>query len=242
MGSATVRRLLRQFCKVGIWDINQTLGSAMATELGPNAHFVQCDVSSPQSVNTALNSTLQAFSRVDVLVNCAGIIEFIPTYSKETGMHPLEAFDKMMKVNLYGTFNTCRLIARHMVKQQPREGERGVIINTSSISGTEGAKGQTAYSATKGAIIGMTLPMARDLGAFGIRVATIAPGLFLTPMSAPAPKEALDSFAGASSLGRGGDPDEFAHTVQFIIENTYVTGSVFRIDGGTRIPHTYSAS
>lgn len=237
LGLATVRRLLRNVCKVGIWDFNEKLGTSMANELGPSAHFAKCDVSSQQSVAEALESTIKAFSRVDVLVNCAGVMSNHPIYSEVTGVHPMALFEREIKINLYGTFNTCRLVAERMAKQQPKEGERGVIINTASISGIEGTRGQVAYGASKGAVIGMTLPMARDLGSLGIRVATIAPALFSTPLAGPIPAEALKALGNASALGRVGVPDEYAHMVQFIIENTYLTGEVLRLDAGTRLPH-----
>ena len=149
----------------------------------------------------------------------------------------MELFEKIMKVNVGGTFNVCRLVAEQMVKQEKVDGERGVIVNTASVAGFEGQRGQVAYGGSKGAIIGMTLPMARDLGFYGIRVAAIAPGLFVTPMGANVDMAAVKLISAAIVVGRLGDPSEFAHTAQYIVENTYLTGATLRVDGGVRLPH-----
>jgi len=237
LGAATVKLLVQKGCKVAIWDFNDSLGSALSRELGAASIFSKCDVSCPQSVAAAITTTLQSFPRIDILVNCAGIIGGQMMYSKSKGLHSLELFEKIMKVNVYGTFNVCRLVAERMAKQPAIEGERGVIVNTASVAGIEGQRGQVAYGGSKGAIIGMTLPMARDLGALGIRVSAIAPGLFMTPMAENVDKAAVKAIEKSIVVGRFGRAEEYAHTVQYIVENTYVTGTVIRVDGGVRLPH-----
>lgn len=237
LGAATVQLLVQKGCKVGIWDWNEQLGTAFSQQLGAATLFTKCDVSSPESVTAALERTIQAFARVDILVNCAGIIAGEMMYSRSKGLHTIATFERIMKVNVYGTFNVCRLVAERMAKQPAIEGERGVIVNTASVAGIEGQRGQVAYGGSKGAIIGMTLPMARDLGALGIRVAAIAPGLFMTPMAENVDKALTKMIEKSIVLGRFGKAEEYAHTVQYIVENTYVTGTVIRVDGGVRLPH-----
>lgn len=237
LGEATVRLLVGKGCKVSIWDFNEQLGTALAQSLGATTQFTKCDVTCPKSVSAALERAIQSFSRVDILVNCAGIIGSQMMYSRSKGLHSLDLFERIMKVNVYGTFNACRLVAERMAKQPPVEGERGVIVMTASVAGIEGQRGQVAYGGSKGAIIGMTLPMARDLGALNIRVATIAPGLFMTPMAQKVDMAAVEMISKSIVLGRFGRAEEYAHTVQYIVENTYVTGSTFRVDGGVRLAH-----
>lgn len=237
LGAATVKLFHSKGCKVAIWDWNEKLGTALATELGSNAVFSKCDVTCPTSVANALRATLQSFSAVHILINCAGILGAQMMYSSRKGVHPIELFERIMKVNVTGTFNTSRLVAEQMIKQAPIDNERGVIVHTASVAGFEGQRGQVAYGGSKGAIIGMTLPMARDLGTHKIRVAAIAPGLFLTPMAKDVDLDAVKIIAPSIVLGRLGDPGEFAHTAQYIVENTYLTGTTLRVDGGVRLPH-----
>jgi NAD(P)-dependent dehydrogenase (short-subunit alcohol dehydrogenase family) len=219
-------------CKAAIWDCNERKGQALAIEIGAAALYIKCDVSCPVSVESALERTLQAFSRVDILINTAGIF-----YSASIEHLSFSQFDKVVKTNLYGTFNTCRSVAKCMFQQPAIESERGVIINTGSISGIEGRRGQTAYGASKGAVIGMTLPMARDLGAIGIRVLSIAPGFFETPMTEAISQDTKKAVEKEIALKRAGRVEEYARAVQFLIENTYMTGSTLRLDGGMRLPH-----
>lgn len=235
LGEITVRMLCLEGAKVAVWDTNQEKGTQLEQELG--VLFCQVDVCSEGSVKQALERTLSVWSQVHVLVNCAGIA--IQELTFKDSPHSLDSFKKVLEVNLIGVFNTSRLVAAQMVSQ-PGYGntrERGVIINTSSLSAFEGQRGQVAYSASKAGVAGLSLPMARDLGRFKVRVATIAPGLFSTPMSdllKPQLKEALQK---ATCVGRLGYLSEFAHAVKFLIENEYFNGSVLRLDGGMRLPH-----
>ena len=238
LGAATVKILYNEGAKIAIWDVNEDQGKELEKQLGNKSIFCKVDVTDEDSIKGAIQATVEKFGQINVLVNCAGIILGALTLTKQ-GPHSLEAFDRVMKVNISGTFNVLRLVAQQMASQAGLgpENERGVIINTASVAGYEGQRGQAAYGTSKGAIIGMTLPVARDLAYYNIRVATIAPGLFVTPMGDMLNKKTTESLQKAILLGRFGDPSEFALTAKFIIENAYITGSVFRIDGGVRLPH-----
>jgi NAD(P)-dependent dehydrogenase (short-subunit alcohol dehydrogenase family) len=236
LGEATVRRYVGQGAKVVIVDLNPERGGALAAELGNSARFVETDVTSEAAVQSAIHTAQQAFGGLNIVVNCAGIAWAQRTVGKE-GPHPLQHFEFVIRVNLIGTFNVIRLMAAAMMNNSPNaEGERGVIINTASVAAFDGQIGQAAYSASKGAIVGMTLPIARDLSRSGIRVVTIAPGLFDTPLMASLPEEARQSLGQQvpfpSRLGR---PAEYAQLAQAIVENPMLNGEVIRLDGALRM-------
>ncbi len=174
LGEATMRNFIEGGARVAIFDLNEERGNMLAQELGDKVRFYKVNVTSEESVSEAINNVVEHFGRIDVCVNCAGIAFGIKTMGKD-GPHPLDAFKKILDINVTGTFNVFRLAAEKMSENVPNEeGERGVIINTASVAAYEGQKGQVAYSATKGAIVGMTLPVARDLAFYGIRICTIA--------------------------------------------------------------------
>lgn len=236
LGEACVRRLAQQGAKVVILDLNEALGQALATELGSSVAFVKTDVTNETDVQQAIDTALRLYGRVDVAINCAGIGPPAKTIGKE-GPHSLDFFKKVIEINLVGSFNVIRLAAWAMSQQTPNaEGERGVIINTASVAAFDGQMGQAAYSASKGGIVGMTLPIARDLARNGIRVVTIAPGLFHTPLFKGLPAEAVASLEQQvpfpSRLGR---PDEYAQMAQSIIENVMLNGETIRLDGAIRM-------
>ncbi|GAA4447658.1 3-hydroxyacyl-CoA dehydrogenase [Nibrella saemangeumensis] len=240
LGEATVRQFAAGGANVVILDMNEERGKALADELGVNVLFCRTDVSSETDVQAAIDLAVRAFGGVHIIVNCAGIAEARKTIGKvgdTYGPHSLAAFEKTIRVNLIGTFNVIRLAAFAMEKNQPNEeGERGVIINTASVAAYDGQIGQAAYSASKGGIVGMTLPIARDLARTGIRVMTIAPGLFETPLLAALPEEARLSLGQQvpfpSRLGR---PKEYALLARSIVENPMLNGEVIRLDGAIRM-------
>lgn len=237
LGEATARQLVESGGKVAILDLAQEKGQALAEELGnDHAMFVHTDVTSEGSVREAIEQATSRFGTIHVAVNCAGIGTAQKTLSR-SGPHPLESFSRVIGVNLIGTFNVIRLAVEQMAGNEPnKQGERGVIINTASVAAFDGQIGQAAYSASKGGIVGMTLPIARDLAPYGIRVMTIAPGLFDTPMfdklSRPA-KEALG--AAVPFPPRLGRPAEFAMLTESIIQNTMLNGETIRLDGAIRM-------
>jgi 3-hydroxyacyl-CoA dehydrogenase / 3-hydroxy-2-methylbutyryl-CoA dehydrogenase len=236
LGAATAHMILRHGGKAAILDRNEQLGRAFAGELGASARFFAADVANPEDVQKAVEGTVSAFGGLNACINCAGIGDPMKLVGKE-GPADLERFSRVIRVNLIGTFNVARLAAWVMVKNQPNgEGERGVIVNTASVAAYDGQIGQAAYSASKGGIAGMTLPLARDLSRDGVRVMTIAPGLFDTPLLAALPdnvKHALGAMVPfPSRLGR---PDEYAQLVQQIIENPMLNGEVIRLDGAIRM-------
>lgn len=236
LGEATVRRLVAHGAKVIVMDLNETRGQSLAEELGPHAHFAKADVSSEEDVQNAIQLALNTFGGLHVAINCAGIGSAIKTIGKE-GPHPLSVFKKVIEVNLVGTFNLIRLAAHAMERNEANaEGERGVIINTASVAAFDGQIGQAAYSASKGGVVGMTLPIARDLARTGIRVVTIAPGLFDTPLLASLPEEARISLGQQVPFPpRLGRPAEYAQLAQQIIENAMLNGEVIRLDGAIRM-------
>ena len=236
LGAATARMAVKAGAKVVLADVNQPGGEAVAAELGGNARFVSCDVTSETSARAAMQAATEAFGRLDVLVNCAGIAPGAKTLGKE-GPHPFDLFQKVITVNLIGTFNMIRLAAEVMNRNEPGEnGERGVIVSTASVAAYDGQMGQAAYAASKGGVVGMTLPIARDLARNGIRVMTIAPGIMETPMllgMAPEVQESLGKMVPfPARLGR---PDEYASLVRHIVENGYLNGEVIRMDGAIRL-------
>jgi NAD(P)-dependent dehydrogenase (short-subunit alcohol dehydrogenase family) len=235
LGEATVRRFVAQGAKVVIVDVNADKGEALASELGESARFVRADVANENDVQAALN-VAETLGGLHVVVNAAGIGHAQKTVSKE-GAHPLQAFERVIRVNLIGTFNVIRLAAAMMVQNVPNEGgERGVVINTASVAAFDGQIGQAAYSASKGGIVGMTLPIARDLARDGIRVMTIAPGLFDTPLLAGLPEPARLSLGQQVPFpSRLGQPSEYAQLAQHIVENAMLNGEVIRLDGAIRM-------
>lgn len=236
LGEATVRRFVAQGAKAVIVDLNPEKGNKLASELGDSVRFVETDVSSEEAVKNAINMAQQVFGGLNIVVNCAGVGWAQRTVGKE-GPHPLERFEFVIRVNLIGTFNVIRLTAAAMSSNAPNaEGERGVIVNTASVAAFDGQIGQAAYSASKGGIVGMTLPIARDLSRSSIRVVTIAPGLFDTPLMAMLPEEARASLGQQVPFPpRLGRPEEYAQMVQSVVENPMLNGEVIRLDGALRM-------
>jgi NAD(P)-dependent dehydrogenase (short-subunit alcohol dehydrogenase family) len=236
LGAATARMFIAGGANVLIADVNRPVGEATAAELGAQARFVPTDVTDEASVQAAVRAAAEGFGGLHGVVNCAGIAIAERTLGK-SGPHPLESFTRIVMVNLIGTFNVIRLAAAAMAENQPSAGgERGVIVNTASVAAFDGQIGQAAYSASKGGVVGMTLPIARDLSRLGIRVMTIAPGIFETPMLAGLPEAARQSLGQQvpfpSRLGR---PDEYAALVRQIVENEMLNGEVIRLDGAIRM-------
>lgn len=236
LGAATVRTFLEAGARAVIIDRPQSKGEALARSLGKHALFAAADVTSADGVEAAVHRAVEAFGTVHVAVNCAGIGTAMRTVSK-SGPMPLDLFAKIIEVNLIGTFNVTRLAAAQMAKNTSNEdGERGVIINTASIAAFDGQIGQAAYSASKAGIVGMTLPIARDLGSMGIRVLTIAPGTFDTPMLAMMPDAQRQELAAAIPFPRRlGRPSEFAALARHLVENPVLNGETIRLDGALRM-------
>ena len=235
LGGATSRLIIDAGGKVLIADVNAELGEAYAKELGANARFVKCDVVSEDD-GKAVVAAATAMGKLTGLVNCAGVGGAMKTVGKD-GPYPLAAFVRIVNINLIGTFNMIRLAAAAMVSNDPNEeGERGVIVNTASVAAFDGQIGQAAYSASKAGVAGMTLPIARDLAREGIRVVTIAPGLFLTPMLQRLPEAAQDSLGKQVPFPpRLGRPSEYSSMVQQIFSNTMLNGETIRLDGAIRM-------
>lgn len=232
LGAACARRLVGAGARVVIADVNAAAGEALAAELGEPARFVVTDVTDEGSVATAVTT----FNSLHGVINCAGVAIAAKLLSSH-GTHSLDAFNKVIQVNLVGTFNVIRLAAEVMAQNEPNNGgERGVIINTASVAAFDGQIGQAAYSASKGGIVGMTLPLARELARYGIRVMTIAPGIFDTPMLAGLPEKARLSLGEQVPFpSRLGEPAEYAALAQHIIENPMLNGEVIRLDGAIRM-------
>jgi NAD(P)-dependent dehydrogenase (short-subunit alcohol dehydrogenase family) len=236
LGAATVEMLVAHGGNVIIADLAREAGEALASRLGKQAAFVECDVTREDHAKSAVAAAIKSFGGLQGLVNCAGIGAGEKTVGRD-GPHRLESFARVININLIGTFNMIRIAASEMVKQQANsEGERGVIVNTASVAAFDGQIGQAAYSASKGGIVGMTLPIARDLSRDGVRVMTIAPGIFETPMLKGLPAEVQESLGKQvpfpSRLGR---PAEFAQLVQSICANVMLNGEVIRLDGAIRM-------
>jgi NAD(P)-dependent dehydrogenase (short-subunit alcohol dehydrogenase family) len=236
LGAACVRMLTGAGGNVVIADLNQEAGDKLAADLGRRARFVRTDVTDEASVRTAVAAAVQAFGRLQGAIGCAGIALAERVLGK-SGPHPLDAFARVVGVNLVGAFNVTRLAAAAIADAPPGpDGERGVIINTASVAAYEGQIGQAAYSASKGGIVGMTLPIARELARLGIRVLAIAPGIFDTPLLAGLPEPARQSLGQQvpfpSRLGR---PEEFAALARHLIENMMLNGTVVRLDGALRM-------
>ncbi|MEI6363586.1 MAG: SDR family NAD(P)-dependent oxidoreductase [Actinomycetes bacterium] len=239
LGEATVRRAVREGAKgVAILDLSEEKSAALALELGAKAVAVPADITMPGQVSEAIAATLVEFGRIDVLVSCAGIPWAQRTVDREGNPPNLDAYRKVIEINLIGTFDVVSKTAAAMSRNEPNDdGERGVIVMTASVAAFDGQIGQAAYSASKGGIVGMTLPLARDLGAVGVRVVTIAPGLIETPIYDFAPPEMKEGLAKTVVFPhRLGYADEFAHLAQSVVENAYMNGEVIRLDAAVRMP------
>lgn len=236
LGAATAVKLAQAGGNVVLCDVNEELGNKLAGEIGTQARFVRTDVADEAAVQAAVNTARDAFGGLHGAINCAGIGTAMRVLAKD-GPHNLEVFTHVIRVNLIGSFNVIRLSAALMAENQPdAEGERGVTINTASVAAFDGQIGQAAYSASKGGIVGMTLPIARELARFGIRCVTIAPGLFDTPLMAMLPEEAKQSLGQQVPFPpRLGRPSEYAALAQHIIENTMLNGETIRLDGAIRM-------
>lgn len=237
LGKATAQLLHGLGAKIAIFDLNDELGQATVEELGANAIYANVNVADEASVAEGLAQVKEAFGAAHICCNYAGIGTPGRTVGRD-GPLPLEYFKRVVDVNLIGTFNVIRLAAHMMSENEPvtDDGCRGVIINTASVAAYEGQIGQAAYSASKGGVVGMTLPIARDLSSIGIRVNTIAPGLINTPMLQGLPEPARESLAATVLFPkRLGDPGEIARVAQLIIENDYMNGETIRMDGGIRM-------
>ena len=244
LGRATVKRLVAAGGKCAIFDMNEEKGNALVADLGESAIFCKVNVVDEESVAAAIATTMDTFGAIHIDCNFAGIGNAMRTMGKK-GPFPLDAFKLIIDVNLIGTFNVLRLCAEQMAKNEPynKDGGRGAIINTASVAAYEGQIGQAAYSASKGGVVGMTLPIARDLAVLGIRVNTIVPGLIATPLMMGGAEELTpEIWEFLKPLGeqvlfprRLGDPDEIAHLAQMMVENDYINGECVRLDGGIRM-------
>jgi NAD(P)-dependent dehydrogenase (short-subunit alcohol dehydrogenase family) len=237
LGKATVERFARQGTKVAIFDMNEESGNALAGQLGDDVAFFKVNVADEDSVQTAIGAVMEKFGAIHICCNYAGIGNAIKTFGKN-GVFPLAEFNRVIQINLVGTFNVLRLCAEQMAKNEPvnADGGRGVIINTASIAAYEGQMGQAAYSASKGGVVGMTLPIARDLAQLGIRVNTIVPGLIETPLMLGAGEKVVQALGNMVLFPRRlGKADEIAHLAQAIVENDYINGECIRMDGGIRM-------
>ncbi|MBM4761843.1 3-hydroxyacyl-CoA dehydrogenase [Bacillus sp. B15-48] len=237
LGEATVTRIVENGGKAVIIDLSEERGAIVVEKLGSdNVLFTKADVSNEAEVSAALSQAIEKFGQINTVVNCAGIGPAKKILGRD-GVIELAEFNKIIQINLIGTFNVTRLAAEKMVNNEPNaEGERGVIINTASVAAFEGQIGQAAYSASKGGVVAMTLPIAREFARYGIRVMTIAPGLIHTPLFDTLPDKARESLAEMvpfpSRLGR---PAEYAQLAESIIENTMLNGEVIRLDGAIRM-------
>ena len=236
LGAATARALVEAGASVVLADLNREAGEQLAAELGAKARFVETDVANEASAVNAIQTAISAFGGLHGLVNCAGVAPAEKVVGKE-GPHRLESFAKTININLVGTFNMIRLAAEAMQKGGPDAGgERGVIVNTASVAAFDGQLGQSAYAASKGGIVALTLPVARELARSGIRVVTIAPGIMETPMLLGMPAEVQESLGKMVPFpSRMGKPAEFAGLVKHIVENAYLNGEVIRLDGAIRM-------
>lgn len=236
LGAATAEVLAEAGANVLLADVNEDAGERLASKIGDRARFVRTDVTDEASVRHALGSAVEVFGSLEGVVNCAGIGPAAKVVGRK-GVHDLELFSRVVEINLVGTFNVIRLAAAELRANEPGEGgERGIIVNTASVAAYDGQIGQAAYAASKGGVVSLTLPVARELASSGIRVMTIAPGIFETPMLAALPEEAKESLGKQvpfpSRLGR---PEEYAALVKHIIENPMLNGEVIRLDGAIRM-------
>ncbi|MGB0450260.1 MAG: SDR family NAD(P)-dependent oxidoreductase [Porticoccaceae bacterium] len=239
LGRAAAQALVDAGTTVVIFDMNAGAGALAVSELGADrAHFIELDVSSGTDAEAAFEKVINDLGHVDICVNCAGIAIGAKTINREGEPHDLELYRKVIEVNLVGSFNIARCAAAAMARNKAGEkSEKGVIVNTASIAAYDGQMGQCAYSATKGGIASMTLPMARDLAAEGIRVNSIAPGVMATPLMKAMPEKVQDGIiANIPFPRRMGEPAEFGQLVVHIVENSYLNGETIRLDGGVRMP------
>ncbi|MCG1020357.1 3-hydroxyacyl-CoA dehydrogenase [Sutcliffiella horikoshii] len=236
LGEATVRYIVAKGGKAVIADLSEEKGAILKEELQDAVLFVKTDVTKEEDVRQALEEGVRTFGYINTVVNCAGIGVAQKVLNRK-GPHSLDDFSKVISINLIGSFNVIRLAAERMKENEPNiEEERGVIVNTASVAAFDGQIGQAAYSASKGGIVGMTLPIAREFASFGVRVMTIAPGLFHTPMFDSLPAEARDSLGKMVPFpSRLGYPEEYAQLVQSIIENPMLNGDTIRLDGAIRM-------
>ncbi len=236
LGAATAEHLVAQGAAVVLLDINQTAVEAQAQRLGRNALGLACDICDAEQVQQALAAALKQFGALHGLINCAGIVGAQRILGRQ-GPHDLDDFARVLNINVIGSFNMLRLAAQVLASNEPNtQGERGVIINTASIAAYDGQLGQAAYAASKGAIVSLTLPAARELAGQGIRVMTIAPGIFETPMMAGMTEDVRASLSAAVPFpARLGKPEEYAALAQHIIENSMLNGEVIRLDGALRM-------
>lgn len=237
LGETSVLELINKGACAVIIDVDAEKGEKLASSIGANAIFVKTDITSETDVRQAIQKAIEAFGKINVVINCAGVVNPGKLISKK-GPLSLEAFNKVLQINLVGTLNVIRLAVEQMMNNTPgEEGEKGVIINTASIAAFEGQIGQVAYSASKAGIVGMTLPIAREISDYGIRIVTIAPGIFETPMMAGLPQAVKEDMAKTVPFPRRlGKPVEFAQMCLHIIENMMLNGCCIRLDGALRMP------
>ncbi len=238
LGLGAAERLAAGGGSVLLSDLDATKGEAAEARLGERARFVTCDVRSPEDVASTVRRCVEELGRIDILVCAAGVAPAQRVVSREGALFDLDLFRFVVDVNLIGLFDVVRNVAGAMAANEPGEsGERGVIVNVASIAAFDGQVGQAAYSASKGGVVGMTLPLARDLGALGIRVVTVAPGIMDTPLLESAPPELKEALARLHVFPqRLGTPSDFAHLVQAIVENPMLNGEVIRLDAAARMP------
>ena len=236
LGLATAELLIESGSKVMLLDLNEDNAKAAAEKLGSNASYVVANVTDETSIQSAIDKTVEEFGSLHVVVNCAGIGSASKTVGRD-GAHPLDYFKLVVDINLIGTFNVLRLAAVAMGNNEPNaDGDCGVIINTASVAAFDGQMGQAAYSASKGGVVGMTLPIARDLARMGIRINTIAPGIFNTPLMNGAPDSVKNPLIEMVQFPkRLGHPEDFASLTKHIVENSYLNGETIRIDGSIRM-------
>ena len=242
LGEAVVRAIVAQGGHVVIADLNESAGQALVNELGDNARFVRCDVTSGDEVQAAVDMAEQAFGGLQGSINCAGIAVVQKLLDRDNNPADLESFSRGVNINLVGSFNVARLVAASIAKRVASDAtaanntDQGIIINTASIAAFDGQVGQASYSSSKAGVVGLTLPLARELARHGIRVMTIAPGVFATPMMQSIPEKAREQLeAGVPYPKRLGNPTEFAKLVTHIIDNAYLNGEVIRLDGAIRM-------
>lgn len=242
LGESVVRAIVAKRGNVVIADLNEAAGQALADELGANVRFVRCDVTSGDEVKVAVDMAEKAFGGLQGSINCAGIVVVQKVLDRENNPADLDAFSRGVNINLVGSFNVARLVAASIAKRvaaddaAEKNADQGVIINTASIAAFDGQVGQASYSSSKAGVVGLTLPLARELARHGIRVMTIAPGVFATPMMQSIPEKAREQLeAGVPYPKRMGAPNEFAKLVMHIIDNAYLNGEVIRLDGAIRM-------
>ncbi|WP_333612968.1 SDR family NAD(P)-dependent oxidoreductase [Psychrobacter sp.] len=242
LGESVVRAIVAQGGKVVIADLNESTGQALVDELGDNVRFVRCDVTSGDEVQAAVEMAEKEFGGLQGSINCAGIAVVQKLLDRENNPADLDAFSRGVNINLVGSFNVARLVAASIAKRivnssgVEKNADNGVIINTASIAAFDGQVGQASYSSSKAGVVGLTLPLARELARHGIRVMTIAPGVFATPMMQSIPEKAREQLeAGVPYPKRLGKPNEFAKLVTHIIDNAYLNGEVIRLDGAIRM-------